>query len=91
MIANPALDDDIRDSRIKTRAEHLAGVAKARLASGNWIAGALSLLLITSMLVWGLIRESWIRSLQMQTCQGVMTSGLDAEKLKFLQQNCVAK
>ena len=90
-IINPQLDRDIEASRVETRAAHLAGIIKAKLASGNWVAGVLVVLIVGGAIGLGLLRESWYYHLHAQTCHGVLVSGLDQGKLEFLGKHCTPK
>ena len=91
-LMNPQLDRDVEDALAQTRVAHLAGIAKAKASSGNWVASAIAILILAGVIGWGLIRESWMRQIHARTCDVVsVKSQLDQAALEFLAKNCVSR
>lgn len=61
-----------------------------RLSSGNWLAGAITLAVLTAVLTWGLLHEAHAIAVHRATCAGVLAQGtLDKDRLEFLGKHCV--
>jgi hypothetical protein len=84
------LDSDIKRGQwaVQMSPEQL----KAKASSGSWVAGVLAILLVTSLMLLGLIREYAYYRVYDRTCDAVLrNSALDKDKLDFLAKNCVTK
>lgn len=63
---------------------------RARLSSGNWLAGVIALMVLTTLLGWGLLHEAYAVAIHRATCAGVLAQGtLDKDRLEFLGKHCV--
>lgn len=85
------LDRELEGKLVKPLGQSsIMRLIRMRTGNANWVAGALTLVLILGLVSYSLMVQSANQQLLQQTCQGVLV-GNDPGKLEFLGKYCVPR